>query len=209
MNKMDQSIMVVATGTLLGEKYFEGFLSSHEHNYEEIILENLKYLRRGDAEIDPTHKQPIAYCLIVNKDTKKVFAYQRASQDEQYTEQRLQGKWSWGIGGHIEETDHDGQNNPIYESMLRELEEEVEILGSKEIKTLGYINYDNDDVSKVHFGILYLIETDATNINPKDDEVAKGEFLSLSELEEICNTPTCTVEAWSQIAMAPLKEYFN
>lgn len=208
MNKMDQSIMVVPTETLLGQKYFEGFVASHEHDYQNIILENFKYLRRGNAEEDPSHKQPISYCLIVNPGMKKVFAYQRAVKDEHYTEQRLQGKWSWGIGGHIEELDEEN-GNPIHESMLRELEEEITINGEVNIKTLGYINYDNDDVSKVHFGILYLIETDATQVEPKDEEVARGEFLSLSELEEICSSPDCSVEAWSKIALQPLKEYLN
>lgn len=198
--------MVVSTEALLSQRYFEGFLSSHEHDYQGLILGNFKYLRRGDAEVDPTHKQPISYCVIVNPELKKVFAYQRAVKDEQYTEQRLQGKWSWGIGGHIEEVDADN-GNPIHESMLRELWEEVEIEGTMNIKTLGYINYDNDDVSKVHFGILYLIETNATEVKPKDAEVAQGGFYSLAELEDICKSPECTVEAWSQIAMEPLREY--
>lgn len=205
MSKMDQSIMVVETNTLLGSKYFTGFLSSHEHDYEASILKHLKYMRRGDAEIDPTHKQPIAYCMIINQD-KKVYAYQRSKKDANYGEKRLQGKWSWGIGGHIEEVDNEGDKNPIYESMLRELEEEIHIDGEVlNIKALGYINYDDDEVSKVHFGILYMIETDAETITPNDGEIANGEFRSIEELEEICNNDEYDVESWSRVALEALK----
>ncbi|MDP4012146.1 MAG: NUDIX domain-containing protein [Candidatus Nanoarchaeia archaeon] len=208
MDKMDKQIMVIERMLLFNNDEFQGFKSHHKVNYESRILSNLKYIRRGDAEEDPSHKQPIGYALVVNPSTKKVFAYQRASKDKHYTEKRLQGKWSWGVGGHIDLQDS-SNGNPIKISLLRELKEELEMPSNINVKTLGYVNDDSDKVGEVHFGILYLIEVQTDDIKPKAKEMSQGKMISLSELEEICNNPECNVEGWSKIAIEPLKEYFN
>ncbi len=208
MSKHDKQILVVERDKLFSEGYFEGFKEHSERNYEAIILSNMKSMRRGDAEVDPTHKQPIGYTLIVNPKDKKVFAYQRSSKDEEYTEKRLQGKWSWGVGGHIDAFESN-ESNPIKTSMKREIFEEIEIIGNVlDTKVLGYINDEGDDVGKVHFGILYLIEIDG-DAKPKDSEMSQGKLMDISELEEICNSQDCEVEGWSKISLDPLKKYFN
>ena len=201
-------ILAVARDNLFQGDQFEGFKDSSEIDFESRILENCKFMKRGPLEDDPRYKQPIGYALIVNPELKKVFAYQRAVEDEKYTETRLQGKWSWGIGGHIEKSEG-GEENPIYASLRRELEEEVEMNGTiKNIKVLGYINLEHD-VHAVHFGILYIVETDAKNIKPKDPEVEVGELKDINELEEICESDEFSVEGWSEIALIPLKRYFE
>ncbi|MAG19961.1 hypothetical protein CL618_00840 [archaeon] len=202
MSKDDQSILVVPTELLFLDGSFQGF-QTPTTDYEARILDNSRYIRRGSAEEDPTFKQPIAYCTVVNPGLKQVFAYQRSKLDPDYPEKRLQGKWSWGVGGHIEQSDGESEN-PIQDSMLRELEEEIDGLKNPQISVLGYINYDQDEVSQVHFGILYLVQTDSQIILPKDPEMAHGKFRRLNELEEICETEQ--VEAWSEIALQPLKE---
>ena len=98
----------------------------------------------------------------------------------------------------------------LKKSMLREFVEEVEVHGDilGEPKVLGYINYDNDDVSKVHFGILYLVEV-IGEVSPKDSEVAQGGFIDLEQIEGILSNPDLVVEAWSKIAINPLKNYIR
>jgi predicted NUDIX family phosphoesterase len=157
----------------------------------------------GNAERNPNFKQPIGYAIILNPFTKKIFAYQRSIRDQEYSEKRLQGKWSWGIGGHIEPSDIKG--NPIRESLLREIEEEVylkEGLYGKP-KVLGYI-YHDFGIHKVHFGILYLVKTSG-NVIPKG-EMSQGRFMTLKELEEICLSKDCEVEEWSKTALEQLRK---
>ena len=62
-------------------------------------------------------------------------------------------------------------------------------------------------VNAVHFGILYIIETDSTEINPNNNEMKGGRLVSLKELEEIISAPDAVVEDWSKIALTPLKDY--
>ena len=203
MDKYEKQIMVVPREILFKEKYFQGFLGADEFNFETVTLANLTYEKRKAAEEDPSLKQPIGYCLIVNNKYKKVFAYRRSSADEEYGEKRLQGKWSWGVGGHIEKHDISSAN-AIRTSMLRELAEEVKINGTVQESVLGYINDDQTAVGQVHFGILYLIETDAESIEVNDPEMAWGGFVDLERIKEILDSPDCEVESWSEIAAEPL-----
>jgi len=230
MSKANQKIIVVRKDVLFGEDFFEGFRPANGVNYESIILENMEVMRRGstdepanhpmgNAEMNPDFKQPICYVIVANLDKGIVFAYQRSSKSGDYSEKRLQGKWSWGFGGHIEPFDIEN-GNPIRESMLREVtHEELEINGKiNSLNILGYINDDaqrDEDtkvervsIGRVHFGILYLLDTDAKEVKPNKEStivVAK----KLSELEELCLTSGVEAEEWSRIALQPLKKYFN
>jgi predicted NUDIX family phosphoesterase len=212
MGKENEQIMVVPRDVLFnGKKAFEGFADSDTADYESVILDNCSFMRRGDAEINPEYKQPIAYCFIVNHSLKKIFVYTR-SFGEGYNEDRLRGKWSCGIGGHIEKMDAEG--NPIYNSMLREISEEVDIAGSKKPRILGYINYEGDAVSQVHFALVYLIETDASVVTLIGDESSIGRFESLSFLEELIRNSSekdsdVQVEMWTKLALEPLRNYFK
>lgn len=201
-------IMVVERKVLFRDDYFEGFKPGNETNYVSRILEKFQWMKRTVAENDPRYKQPVAYSIITNPALKQVFVYQRSFQDKKYPEKRLQGKWSWGVGGHIEKLDVKS-GDPILASRSRELKEEVEICGSVNSKVLGYINNDTDEVGRVHFGILYIVETDARIIKPKDPEVESGALMTLKEIDKIFSSPKCTIEEWSKIAFGPLKLYLQ
>jgi len=208
MGKEDKLIMVVGKNDLFGEDHFEGFRSPESVDFNSRILKNFRYLRRKEAEENPEYKQPIGYCAILNPNRKQVFAYQRSSEDLTYFERRLQGKWSWGLGGHIEKIDENGRD-PILASLLRELKEEVEVEITGSPKLIGYINDEHNDVGKVHFGILYVLETRRDDIRPRDMEIMQGRFTTVPELEEICSSPEFSVEDWSRISLPPLKNYLQ
>ena len=204
----EKEIMVVSREKLFRGQVFQGFQKSGRIDYEARVLHDYEWMERETAEQTPEFKQPIAYTLIINPTLRQVFAYQRAKQDEKYKEKRLQGKWSWGVGGHINRSDISlGSKNPIRESFFRELEEEVGVRRTRDeaILILGYINDDRDSVGSVHFGILYGLITELTKIHPKDQEIAEGRLRTLDELETICSNPSFTVENWSQIALEPLR----
>lgn len=205
-DKYNMFIMAVENSNLFHGDHFQGFKKHADADYVSRILNHYKFVRRGPIEIDFDHKQPIGYAMIVNPELKKVFAYQRSQKGG---EERLHDKWSWGIGGHIEKVE-ERIKDPIKASLLRELNEEVEMDGKVlGVRVLGYINDDLDEVGRVHFGILYIIDTDSTRIEPKDHEIKSGGFKSIGELEEICASAEFTVEGWSGIALEPLKEYLT
>jgi len=200
VNKMDVPILVVPRQKLLGAEHFTGFKPAHEFNYEERILAHVHPMRRGDAEENAAFKQPICYVAIVNPAMRKVFAYPRTPQGG---DPRIHGKWSWGMGGHVEPCD---TGNPLHASMLRELQEEITFTPASTPRPLGYINYEDSPISSVHFGMLYVVET-ASGVKLNEDAHAQGRFLSLEELKSLCST--ADVEDWSKIALEPLERYFE
>jgi predicted NUDIX family phosphoesterase len=208
MMKKDQMIMVTTRKELFASDYFQGFRPAREVDYESRLLLSFSYLRRGEMEIDPSWKQPIGYALIVNRSARTVFAYQRSSKEGEYHETRLMGKWSWGVGGHIEKCDQ-GDGNPIRASMIREVGEEIGLKSSGEPEVLGYINDDSDPVGKVHFGVLYVIPTVETIVHPACPELKEGGMRAAEELAALVSQPGVIVEEWSKISLPPLLEYLG
>lgn len=206
MNKFDKEILVVDRTTLFAEKYFQGFSPASELDYQKIIRDNYFYIKRGDAEDNSNFKQPIAYAVIAHKSTSKIFSYQRAA-DDNYHENRLRGKWSWGIGGHIDRVD-DEKKDPIQTSLLREIDEEVELESFEEPVLLGYINDDKTGVGQVHFGLLFLIQT-SSKVKPRDLEISWGGFMTYAQLEEIYVNSETSVESWSEISLEPIRKSLN
>ncbi|OGJ21102.1 hypothetical protein A3K73_08360 [Candidatus Pacearchaeota archaeon RBG_13_36_9] len=207
----DSMILAVRREVLFGGNgdYFQGFREAGEVDYEARILERPEWVRRGDVEEDPRFKQPIPYAMVVNPSLGQVFAFKRAKKVEgKYDEARLQGKWSWGVGGHVEPSDQ--AENILTAGFLRELGEEVTIHGDvRKVRNIGCINDDSNPVGQVHFSLLYVVETNATLITPKDPEIAEGRLRDVQDLSQLCKIPEFQAENWSRIAVAPLIAYLR
>ena len=202
MDKNEKIIMAIDKDHLFKKDYFQGFKSASDIDYHNRLLTHRIPMKRGTAEKNPQFKHPIAYALIISP-SGKIFAYQRSQKGN---ESRLHNKWSWGIGGHVDEEDMRTQD-PIQTSFLRELKEEVGLTEFNEMKLIGYINDDSDEVGKVHFGLLYVIQAKSEEVHFKDEEIKQGSLKHLNELEEIC--AKSDVEGWSRIAFEPLKAVLN
>jgi len=214
--KNDKLIMVVPASALFGRNEglnleFDGFQEASKVNFKERVLQHGGFMTRGNgktyfAEADSNYRQPIPYTLVINPEKKKVFGFKRSSNNANYGETRLYGKWSWGVGGHVDFTGDDDIRNPkiLEETLARELEEEIVMDGSiNNSYILGYLNV-NDPVSIVHFGLVYVVETNSENIGPRDSEIEEGRFLSSKELSDICNDSSLEVEGWSRAVVEPL-----
>lgn len=187
--------MTVPVSVLFKERYFQGFLPASEFDYESVILSNTEWVKRGIAEHDPTRKQPIAYCVLANLLSREIYVYQRSGAEE-----RLNEKFSFGFGGHIERVDKQG--NPIHTSLLRELEEEADIPHISRLSTIGYINDDSNEVGKVHFGVLYVAEIDTREISIREG-ASSAELKHSRELGRRLQSKQFDFEEWSRIAYEP------
>ena len=199
MNKFDTLIVTVPNAALFPDGIHpEGFIPHEERDMRSIILSNFGYTRRGDAEVDFTLKQPISYAIIRNTEGK-IFAYQRGDKRTEAHETRLAGKWACGIGGHIEKEDEAG--DILADSLIRELEEEITLHGDiLSVNPIGYINSEKDEVSKVHIGVLYVIDTNSKTAEGSE-EVVNEWFYTPEELHEMMQNPDTIWEEWTKIAL--------
>lgn len=204
--KEKREILVISTEDLFNiTNYFQGFRKTFGHGLIRKLEEKAIWLDKEIAEKDSNHKQLIGYTIIIDNEDDNIYAYQRA-MNNQYKETRLQGKWSIGIGGHVEKID--SGFSPILDSVIREIDEEIEESGGYSYPELiGIINDDSDEVGKVHFGLIFYCVTNSKEIKPKDQEISEGKFLTYNDLLNICKKEN--MENWSKILIPEFKNYFN
>ena len=201
MNKMERNIMVVNVDKLFKNYPRETWFYTSEFNFEDIILKNFEYMKRGLAEENTNYKQPLPYGILRTKDGR-LFMYQRWGKNSQVWEKRLYDKVSFGVWWHIEE-DVKNSENPLLETLLREIQEEVWIFTSdiEKVELIGYINDDTNDVGKVHLGLAYVVDLKTDNIKIDKGELASGKFVSQQEAKKILKNPEIDVEPWSKIVL--------
>ncbi len=195
-----EQVMVVKTELFHTCGYFQGFCAETE-KYLQTLLDpqNTRYLPRNKMEEDPSFKQLIPYCIFQYvDDAGKVHVFQYA-RGKGGGESRLHSKRSVGIGGHISTLDAD-DHSPYQEGMRRELEEEIKINSQYTQKLVGLINDDENDVGKVHLGIVHLFTVEEPNVQSNETEIAEAGFLPIDEIMNNLEV----YETWSTICLKAL-----
>lgn len=217
MNKMDETIVVVPRKHIFGandELAFDGV--SLDPGTLTAVLERLssgcRSMRRGDAERDPTFKQPIPYTVLVRIQEPNeidVFAYERLAAGG---EARLHGRLSIGVGGHINTSLMDqGFDEVILREAQREINEEVVICVPDpevrpELTIVGLINDDSNDVGRVHLGILLVMTLPGNaQVQVRETDQLRGEWLPLRSALE----PSVfeRMETWSQLSLQAIQNW--
>jgi len=162
--------------------------------FQHDILKNVTYIDREDAENSPKYKQIIPYVVMTCDD--RVLVYKRTKKGG---EGRLHEKHSIGIGGHINPID--GKENPVSNAISREITEEVKFPENTKwnLKPFALIYDDSNDVGKVHFGFVWLLEFDKKTKDlpvPAEDAVAEFKWVPKNKL---CYTKN--LENWSKMVM--------
>jgi predicted NUDIX family phosphoesterase len=189
MNKA--SILVIERKHIPEPLLKQGFNPASE-SLVKSLLENpqLFFMQRDLAENDPNYKQLIPY--VVFQSPKGFFSYQRGKAS---SETRLRMLRSLGVGGHIEKEDGDIGQNSYVKGLWRELKEEVGIDPSNNIKLLGFINDDSNDVGKVHLGIVHLYQLETSDLESKELNLTDCKFSSISKIKE----EEESFETWSRL----------
>ena len=191
------SILVIERKHIPEPLLKQGFNPASE-SLVKSFLENpqLFFMQRDLAENDPNYKQLIPY--VVFQSPKGFFSYQRGKAS---SETRLRMLRSLGVGGHIEKEDGDIGQNSYIKGLWRELKEEVGIDPSNNIKLLGFINDDSNEVGKVHLGIVHLYQLETSDLESKELNLTDCKFSSISKIKE----EEESFETWSRLLIPFLK----
>lgn len=160
-----------------------------------LQAENTHFVRRAEAEQDPSQKQIIPYVLF-----KKGGSYLHYVRGKGSGEKRLVAKGSIGIGGHINNEDESLflTGLEFYEGALRrEVQEEVIVEGELRTRVIGLINDDSTPVGQVHFGVVHLCELGEANVSKREACITELAFLTVPELVARRDQ----LETWSQLCL--------
>jgi predicted NUDIX family phosphoesterase len=178
---------------------FQGFQAEAPRYLEAMLAKgNNFFMARPDAELDPTHKQLIPYSIFRHQG--RYLIYTRGGKSG---EKRLVAKKSIGIGGHI--NPHDEREDSLAEttyfnSIEREIDEELNITGKHTQRVIGLINDDSNEVGQVHLGVVHLFDLETDQVTSNEDAIQDLRFLTLDELMADIDQ----LETWSQICIRHL-----
>jgi predicted NUDIX family phosphoesterase len=197
--KMAERVLVVPASELDRLGRFQGFSGEAERYLSALLVPGkARYMVRAEAEEDPEYKQIIPYVIFQCGD--EVFCYTRGTSQG---EARLHRKRSIGVGGHVEETDADGEATlEAYERALRrELDEEVAVGSDGTMSRLGLINDDATPVGRVHLGVVHVYDLERPEVAPRESGLADAGFVRLGELDGLGDG----FESWSVICLDALR----
>jgi predicted NUDIX family phosphoesterase len=167
----------------------QGLVSEDLERLQAVIRERSFFMPRRDVEEDPTYLQIISFVVFRHRDRYFLTRRLRAS-----TERRLRQRYSLGIGGHLNQGDTQG-GDVIDGGMRREWEEEVRYRGEFQARLLGVLNDGSAPVSRVHLGLVFLVDGSTPEIQVREVRKLSGELLTLDEMRIYY----LDMEGWSQL----------
>ncbi len=189
---MSEEVLVLQNSLL--ESYIQGrsgcLIEDNTNRLYTKMLDHHAFMPRDEAEYNFEHKQIIPYVVVHYKN--KYLLLQRTSNQ---SEKRLHNKYSLGIGGHINPVVSLTYENIIIDSLYRELNEEVQVNEHGTLKFAGIINDDSNSVSKVHLGLLYILEVLSPEFEVLEKYKMTAEWINESDLKDYYDR----FETWSQI----------
>lgn len=198
-----EEVLVVPRALLEEIGAFEGIRTEGLDAAVGRLLEpaNHFFMDRAEAELDPSHKQLIPYCIFRCGD--RILHYTRGKAGG---ESRLHAKISVGVGGHVNPIDtEDGRIGPdaYHAAVTREIEEELNLPEEHEHRIIGLLNDESNPVGQVHLGIVHLVDLKSDAVSSREDALLDLGFTPLAEL----NGPLFErLETWSQFCIRHLAE---
>jgi predicted NUDIX family phosphoesterase len=184
-----EQVLCVKREDMFPDGAWHGFVSKDLDRHQALIRERHFFKSRAEVEHDPGYQQIIPY-VVFRHDGRYLLTHRlRAS-----SEKRLRKQYSLGIGGHINPGDLEA-GDPILDGLRREWGEEVIYDGKFEAELIGLLNDDSSPVSKVHLGVVFLVDGDSPNISIRETDKLAGELLTLEEMRIYY----LGMESWSQM----------
>jgi predicted NUDIX family phosphoesterase len=155
-----------------------------------------EYRPRHLVEDDPSMQQIIPYCVVHHRQDATYLLTRRLRRS---SERRLHHLYSLGVGGHVNPGDGAG-GDPVVGGLLREWREEVVCSSPATARLVAMLNDDSTPVSRVHLGLVFLVEPTVAVTSVREIDKLEGESLSLNAMRR----HYLSMESWSQLVFDDL-----
>ncbi len=157
-----------------------------------------RFMARSLAETDPSFKQIIPYAIFTHGG--RILSYVRGSKGG---EKRLTAKRSIGIGGHMNDSDAEGEAFDLaayHRALKREIGEELKVSSPYTQRAVALLNDDSTEVGRVHVGVVHVFECETDAIECAETGITDLAFLERETLQANHEN----LETWSQICLAEI-----
>jgi predicted NUDIX family phosphoesterase len=145
-----------------------------------------RYEPRTEMEGDPSFKQVIPYLVL--RDGPRYFLMQRTTAG---VDVRLHGRYSIGVGGHLNPGD-----GGLLGGLQREWAEEVVADFVPAFRLVALLNDDTTPVGSVHLGAVYLADARGRPVTIRETDKLTGAFASAADVDAVADR----LETWSRLA---------
>ena len=192
MGSPDEEVLVVPRASVVPGNGWLGVRRDGLADVLEVVREKGFFMRRGDAEEDPTHKQVIPYLVLRDGERWFLMRRTRAGGDA-----RLHDLWSIGVGGHLNPGDGDVEGG-----LRREWSEEVVAGFEPAFEPVGLLNDDTTPVGEVHLGVVFAADAAGRPVAIRETDKLEGSFASTDEVAAVRDS----METWSRLVFDALTQ---
>jgi predicted NUDIX family phosphoesterase len=190
MGDPDEQVLVVPREALVPGDGWTGVRPGDLAHALAVVERDGFFVRRGDAEADPSRKQVIPYLVLRDGERWFLMRRTRAGGDA-----RLHDLWSIGVGGHLNPGDGD-----VAGGLRREWSEELVAAFEPEFEPVGLLNDDTTPVGSVHVGFVYVADAGGREVAIRETDKLAGAFATTDEVRKVRDG----METWSRLVFDAL-----
>jgi predicted NUDIX family phosphoesterase len=191
-----EDVLCVPRTTIFPDGAWHGLVSVGLERVLRTIRAASEYRPRHMVEDDPSMQQIIPYCVVHHPRDGTYLLTRRLRRS---SERRLHHLYSLGVGGHVNPVDGAG-GDPVVGGLQREWAEEVVCSSPATARLVALLNDDSTPVSRVHLGLVFLVEPEVAITSVREMDKLEGESLSLTAMRR----HYLSMESWSQLVFDDL-----
>jgi predicted NUDIX family phosphoesterase len=187
----DERVFVVPRSVLPDGAAWHGLRVDGLDAFVDVAERSGRYEPRPAMEIDPSFKQIIPYLVL--RDGPRYFLMQRTNAGG---DARLHGRWSIGVGGHLNPGD-----GGLLGGLRREWNEELVADFVPAFRLVALLNDDTTAVGSVHLGAVYEADVEGRGVAIRETDKLTGGFANAGEVASVAEL----LETWSQLTFSFLE----
>ena len=181
----DEHVFVVPRDAVIDEAGWYGLRTDGLDAFVAALERDGRYEPRDRMEQDPAFKQVIPYLVL--RDGERYFLMQRTAAGG---DARLHGRYSIGVGGHLNPGD-----GGLLGGLRREWDEELVADFVPEFRLVALLNDDTTEVGAVHLGAVYVADAGGRPVDIRETDKLSGSFVEARAVEAVADR----LETWSRL----------
>lgn len=182
--------------TIFPDGAWHGLVTTGLERVLRTIRAASEYRPRHLVEDDASMQQVIPYCVVHHPRDGSYLLTRRLRRS---SESRLHHLYSLGVGGHVNPGDGES-GDPVIGGLQREWSEEVVCSAPATARLVALLNDDSTPVSRVHLGLVFLVEPGSGTTRVRETHKLEGESLPLVAMRR----HYLSMESWSQLVFDDL-----